>query len=84
MMVVDEEHKFGVQDKEKIKSMKKTIDVLAMSATPIPRSLNMALSSIRSISILKTPPFGRKDITTHISKYDESLIKDAGEKEFAR
>jgi len=50
-MVVDEEHKFGVQDKEKIKSMKKTVDVLAMSATPIPRSLNMALSSIRSICI---------------------------------
>ena len=84
VMIVDEEHKFGVQDKEKIKNMKKTIDVLAMSATPIPRSLNMALSSIRSISILKTPPFGRKDIATHISKYDEVLIKDAGEKEFAR
>ena len=64
--------------------MKKTIDILAMSATPIPRSLNMALSSIRSISILKTAPFGRKDIHTEISKYDEKLIKAAGEKEFER
>ena len=84
MMVVDEEHKFGVQDKEKIKNMKKTIDILAMSATPIPRSLNMALSSIRSISILKSAPFGRKDIHTEISKYDEQLIKIAWEKEFER
>jgi len=84
ILVVDEEHKFGVQDKEKIKNFKKTVDVLAMSATPIPRSLNMALSSIRSISILKTPPYGRKNIQTHISKFDEKLIQEAGNKEFKR
>ena len=55
-MVVDEEHKFGVSDKEKIKNIKSDIDILSLSATPIPRSLNLALSGVRDISLLKTPP----------------------------
>jgi len=84
LIVIDEEHKFWVQDKEKIKSMKVDIDVLAMSATPIPRSLNLALSGIRDISVLKTPPEGRKNIETLISPYEEKVIQDAGNKEFDR
>jgi transcription-repair coupling factor (superfamily II helicase) len=55
-----------------------------MSATPIPRSLNMALSKLREISILKTPPFGRQDVSTIINKFDENIIKQALEEEFKR
>lgn len=84
LIVIDEEHKFGVTDKEKIKVIKSEIDVLSMSATPIPRSLNLALSGVRNISILKTPPEGRKNIETYISPYEEKVIQDAGKKEFAR
>ncbi len=84
LLVVDEEHKFGVSDKEKIKKLKTTIDILSMSATPIPRSLNMALSQIRQISIIKTPPQGRKDINTIISKYSERVILDWCNSEFER
>ena len=56
LLIVDEEHKFGVIDKEKIKNIKADIDILSLSATPIPRSLNLALSGVRDISLLKTPP----------------------------
>ena len=84
LVVLDEEHKFGVKDKEKIKNLKWNVDLLSMSATPIPRSLNLALSSIKDISMLTTPPFGRKDIETYISKFDEQVIKNAMDKEFAR
>ncbi|MCD5380449.1 DEAD/DEAH box helicase, partial [Candidatus Gracilibacteria bacterium] len=84
LLVVDEEHKFGVADKEKIKKLKTSIDILSMSATPIPRSLNMALSQIRQISIIKTPPQGRQDINTIISKFSERVILDGCEAEFER
>ena len=84
LIVVDEEHKFWVDDKEKIKKLKYSIDVLSMSATPIPRSLNMALSNLRSISILKTPPFGRQDISTTISRFSERVILEAWTREFER
>ncbi len=84
LIVTDEEHKFGVSDKEKIKEFKATIDSLAMSATPIPRSLNMALSNIRQISILKTPPFGRQDIDTIINRFSDNIIASAWEQEFNR
>ena len=84
LLIVDEEHKFGVTDKEKIKKLKTTIDILSMSATPIPRSLNMALSQIRQISIIKTPPQWRKDISTIISKFSERVILDGCEAEFKR
>jgi transcription-repair coupling factor (superfamily II helicase) len=84
LIVTDEEHKFWVSDKEKIKEFKTSIDSLAMSATPIPRSLNMALSNIRQISILKTPPAGRQDIDTIINRFSESIIQLAWEAEFDR
>ena len=84
LLIVDEEHKFGVSDKEKIKKLKSTIDILSMSATPIPRSLNMALSQIKQISIIKTPPQGRQDINTIISKFSERVILDWCEAEFSR
>jgi len=84
LIVIDEEHKFGVQDKEKIKALKNHVHVLALSATPIPRSLNLALSGIREISLLKTPPEGRKNIDTLVARFDEKLIQDAGKREFQR
>ncbi len=84
LIVTDEEHRFWVKDKEKIKKLKNNIDSLAMSATPIPRSLNMALSNLRQISILKNPPHGRQNIDTIINRFSENIIKTAWEKEFER
>ncbi len=84
LIIIDEEHKFWVKDKEKIKKFKNKIDLLSMSATPIPRSLNMALSSIRELSILKHAPIWRKSIKTYVTKYDEKIIFDALKKEFDR
>ncbi|MGE4443767.1 MAG: DEAD/DEAH box helicase [Candidatus Altimarinota bacterium] len=84
LLVIDEEHKFGVKDKEKIKEMKGNIDILSMSATPIPRSLNMALSGIRSVSILSKAPSMRKGVETFVSKFDDNIILQAGKKEFER
>ncbi len=83
LLVIDEEHKFWVNDKEKIKKLKQNIDLLSMSATPIPRSLNMALSWIKSISILQSPLQGRKWVETFVSKFDENIIFQACNKEFA-
>lgn len=84
LLVIDEEHKFGVKDKEKIKEMKGNIDILSMSATPIPRSLNMALNGIRDVSILSKPPMMRKWVETFVSKFEDSIINEAGNKEFER
>jgi transcription-repair coupling factor (superfamily II helicase) len=84
LLVVDEEHKFWVKDKEKIKNLKGNIDILSMSATPIPRSLNMALNWIKSISMLTTPPVGRQAIHTIVSNFSDKVIEDAGKKEFER
>ncbi len=84
LMIVDEEHKFWVGDKEKIKNLKSDIDILSLSATPIPRSLNLALSWVRSISLLKTPPGGRKSIDTSVLRFNEALIQSAWEREFRR
>jgi transcription-repair coupling factor (superfamily II helicase) len=84
LMVVDEEHKFGVSDKEKIKNIKSDIDILSLSATPIPRSLNLALSGVRDISLLKTPPAWRLSIDTSVLKFNEALIQSAWERELER
>jgi transcription-repair coupling factor (superfamily II helicase) len=83
-LVIDEEHKFGVKDKEKIKKFKGNIDILSLSATPIPRSLNMALSGIKSVSLLTTPPLGRQAISTMVAPLEEATILQAGKREFAR
>lgn len=84
LIVVDEEHKFWVEDKEKLKKIKIKVDTLSMSATPIPRSLNMALSNIRDISILKDAPMWRKSINSIVMKFDENTILEWCRNEFAR
>lgn len=77
LLIIDEEHRFGVKDKEKIKMLKKEVDVLAMTATPIPRTINMSLSGIRDMSIIYDPPFNRKAVKTYVLEYDEDIIKEA-------
>ncbi len=77
LMVIDEEHRFGVRAKEKIKSLKKDIDVLYLTATPIPRTLNMALSGLKDLSVINTPPEGRIETKTFVSFEDEKVIKEA-------
>ncbi len=77
LIVIDEEHRFGVRQKEKIRAIKHTIDVLSMSATPIPRTLNLALAGIREISTLNTPPKSRLPIETQVSYLNDALIRAA-------
>lgn len=77
LLVVDEEQRFGVTHKEKIKEMKKNIDVLTLSATPIPRTLNMSLTGVRDISIIETAPMNRYPIQTYVIEYNDQLIRDA-------
>ena len=84
LLVVDEEQRFGVAHKEKIKQMKKKVDVLTMSATPIPRTLNMSLIGIRDMSIIETPPKDRLSIQTNVVKFDQLVIATAVRTEIAR
>lgn len=84
LLVLDEEQRFGVGDKEKIKNLKNNINVLSLSATPIPRTLHMSLSGIRSISLLDTPPTNRIPIQTYVAEYTESLVVDAINRELGR
>lgn len=84
ILIVDEEHKFGVTHKEKIRKLKASIDTIAMSATPIPRTLNMSLMGIRDLSIINTPPQDRLPIRTFICKFEESIIKKSIETELQR
>ena len=84
LLVVDEEHRFGVKHKERIKQLKHRVNVLAMSATPIPRTLYMSLSGIRDVSVISTPPSQRDDIRTEIARFDEDLIGSAIERELQR
>jgi transcription-repair coupling factor (superfamily II helicase) len=84
LLVVDEEQRFGVAHKEKIKQMKKKVDVLTMSATPIPRTLNMSLIGIRDMSIIETPPKDRLSIQTNVVKFDQHVIATAIRTELAR
>jgi transcription-repair coupling factor (superfamily II helicase) len=84
LLVVDEEHRFGVRQKEKIKEMKKGVDVITLSATPIPRTLSMALSDIREMSLIETPPEERLAVKSVISLFHEELIKDAASRELTR
>jgi len=84
MLVVDEEQRFGVNQKEKIKSMKTSVDVLTLTATPIPRTLYMSLSGIREMSLITTPPPSRRPIKTHLSPYDSEVIRTAIRNELDR
>jgi len=84
LLIVDEEHKFGVSQKERIKELSKSIDVLNMTATPIPRTLHMALSGIRNISVIETPPEERLAVRTTVTVFDSTLIKDAISRELDR
>jgi transcription-repair coupling factor (superfamily II helicase) len=84
LLVVDEEQRFGVGHKEKIKQMRKKVDVLTMSATPIPRTLNMSLVGIRDMSIIETPPKDRLSIQTNVVKFDQAVIGRAVRNELAR
>lgn len=77
LLVIDEEHKFGVTHKEKLKRLKKNIDILTMSATPIPRTLYMSLSGIKDMSVINTPPTNRLPVKTFVSEYKESIVKNA-------
>ena len=84
LIVLDEEQKFGVEDKEKLKNKYPFVDVLTLSATPIPRTLNMSLTGIRDISIISTPPSERLPIQTYVVEFSETLVKDAINRELAR
>lgn len=84
LLILDEEQRFGVADKEKIKKLKNDVDVLTLSATPIPRTLHMSLSGIRDISILSTPPKERLPVQTYVTEFSPMLLKDACLKEIAR
>ncbi len=84
LVIVDEEQRFGVAQKELLRALRLEVDVLALTATPIPRTLHMSLSGLRDISVIETPPEGRRPIRTHVGEYDEEQIKAALEREKAR
>ncbi len=84
LLVLDEEQRFGVKHKERLKKIRSTVDVLALTATPIPRTLHMSLMGVRDISIISTPPEHRKSIITYISEFDDAVISDAIQKELSR
>lgn len=84
LLIVDEEHRFGVRQKERIKSMHSEIDMLALTATPIPRTLNMSLNGIRDLSIIATPPSRRLSIKTFVHEFDKSLVREAVLREILR
>jgi transcription-repair coupling factor (superfamily II helicase) len=84
LVIVDEEQRFGVAQKELLRQLRLEVDVLALTATPIPRTLHMSLSGLRDISVIETPPEGRRPIRTHVGEFDEELIRQALEREVER
>jgi transcription-repair coupling factor (superfamily II helicase) len=84
LLVVDEEHRFGVTHKEKIKKIKATVDVLTLTATPIPRTLQMSLLGIRDLSVISTPPQQRRSVKTFVAKHDQLVIREAIAREMER
>ena len=84
LLIVDEEHRFGVKAKEKIKEYKTNVDVLTMTATPIPRTLHMSIVGMRDMSVIYEPPHNRKTVQTYVLEYDEEVIKEAITKELER
>ncbi|MBM3496054.1 MAG: transcription-repair coupling factor, partial [Armatimonadetes bacterium] len=84
MVVIDEEQRFGVAQKERLKQLRKSVDVLTLTATPIPRTLSMALSGLRDLSVIEDPPGGRLPIATYVREYDDDLVRDAVLRELER
>ncbi len=84
LLVVDEEQRFGVKQKELLRQLRLKVDVLSLSATPIPRTLQMSLAGLRDISVIETPPEGRRPVKTYVGAYDEELVKRAIERELER
>ncbi|WP_027421709.1 transcription-repair coupling factor [Lachnobacterium bovis] len=84
LLIIDEEQRFGVAHKEKIKQMKENVDVLTLTATPIPRTLHMSLIGIRDMSVLEEPPVDRIPIQTYVTEYDEEMVREAINRELAR
>ncbi len=84
LLIIDEEHRFGVKDKEKIKKLKTNVDVLSMTATPIPRTLHMSIVGIRDMSCLYEPPQNRRPVQTYVLEYDTEVVKEAITKELER
>src|SRR5204862_4817513 len=84
LLIVDEEQRFGVKQKELLRQLRLRVDVLSLSATPIPRTLQMSLAGLRDISVIETPPEGRRPVRTYVGEYDEDLVKQAIERELGR
>lgn len=84
LVIIDEEHRFGVSHKERLKQIRRLVDVITLTATPIPRTLQMALSGIRDLSLIQTPPENRQAIRTFVVRYDDELIEEAIRREFGR
>ncbi len=84
LVIIDEEHRFGVRQKEQLKSIRSEVDILTLTATPIPRTLNMAMSGMRDLSIIATPPAARHPIQTHVATANDTLISEACEREIKR
>ncbi len=84
LLIVDEEQRFGVKQKELLRQLKLKVDVISMSATPIPRTLQMSMAGVRDISVIETPPEGRRPIKTYVGEYDEELVKTALVREHQR
>ena len=84
LLIVDEEQRFGVKQKELLRQLKLKVDVIAMSATPIPRTLQMSMAGVRDISVIETPPEGRRPVKTYVGEYDEELVKQALMREHGR
>ncbi|MEX1141238.1 MAG: transcription-repair coupling factor, partial [Thermoleophilaceae bacterium] len=84
LLIVDEEQRFGVKQKELLRQIRLRVDVLSLSATPIPRTLQMSLAGLRDISVIETPPEGRRPVKTYVGEYDEDLVQKAIERELSR
>jgi len=84
LVIIDEEHRFGVRQKEKLKKLRQSVDILAMTATPIPRTLNMAISGLRSISVIATPPANRLPIRTFVRTHESHIVREACLREIRR
>lgn len=84
LLVIDEEHRFGVRDKERVKQMRKLVDVLTLSATPIPRTLELSLTGIRDLSVIETPPLDRQAIRTYVTRNEDTVIREAIVRELGR